>query len=150
MKTMRILVINGPNLNRLGTREPGVYGSATLSDIENMLIKEAERLDMAVEFVQSDEEGVIATKINTSSGVSDGIILNPGAYTHTSIAIRDAIQSVDVPCTEVHISNTAAREGFRHKSLTAGVCLGQIMGFGPDGYLLALHALHKHLLAGKE
>lgn len=149
MKTTRILVINGPNLNRLGTREPEVYGATTLADIENMIAGEAERLGVAVEFVQCDEEGGIATKINTSSAVADGIILNPGAYTHTSIAIRDAIQSVDIPCIEVHVSNTAAREGFRHKSLTAGACLGQIMGFGPDGYLLALHALHKRLLAEK-
>lgn len=141
MKKIKILVINGPNLNRLGAREPGVYGMTTLADLENMITEEARRLDIEVEFVQLDDEGAIASKINRSSGLFDGIILNPGAYTHTSIAVRDAIQSVDVPCVEVHISNTAAREEFRHTSLTAGACAGQIMGFGPKGYILALIAL---------
>lgn len=141
MKKIKILVINGPNLNRLGAREPGVYGMTTLADLENMITEEARRLDIEVEFVQLDDEGAIASKINRSSGLFDGIILNPGAYTHTSIAVRDAIQSVDVPCVEVHISNTAAREEFRHTSLTAGACAGQIMGFGSKGYILALIAL---------
>ncbi|NLB55524.1 MAG: type II 3-dehydroquinate dehydratase [Lentisphaerae bacterium] len=140
----KILVINGPNLGRLGVREPGVYGKSTLSDLEELIRKEASGLGLGVEFFQSDVEGELGTKINTATGKADGIILNPAAYTHTSIALRDAIQSVSVPRVEVHISNTSARDGFRHTSFTAAACIGQIIGFGFDSYLLALQAFARY------
>jgi 3-dehydroquinate dehydratase-2 len=142
---MKILVINGPNLNLLGQREPDVYGSETLADIESKTRQAAAALDVELDAFQSNEEGVLVTTIGQASGVYDGIIINPAAYTHTSIALHDAIKASGVPCVEVHLSNTHARESFRHTSLTAPVCIGQIMGFGGKGYLLALEGLVEKL-----
>ena len=138
-----ILVINGPNLNMLGTREPEVYGAETLEDIENALIEEAKelRLDVELEFFQSNHEGAIIDRIHTAMGDSDGIILNPGAYTHYSYAILDAVKAVALPTVEVHMSNIHAREAFRRESVIAPACVGQIAGFGGYGYVLALLAL---------
>jgi len=138
---LKILLLNGPNLGRLGKREPAVYGRATLADVERSVRGRAKACGAKVDSFQSDVEGVLVSKIGGSEGVYDGIIFNPGAYTHTSIALRDALQSVRVPCVEVHLSNTAAREGFRHVSHTAAASLGQIMGFGVLGYELALIAV---------
>jgi len=137
---MRILIINGPNLNMLGKREPGIYGSDTLEKINQEIASHAEANNISVEFVQSNTEGVIVDYIQGSHGESgfDGIILNAGAFTHYSYAIRDAISSVDTPVVEVHLSNIHAREEFRHKSVLAGVCIGQISGFGKYSYTLAL------------
>lgn len=140
-KRKRILVLHGPNLGRLGAREPDIYGRFTLKDINRMLEQKANELGVELETVQSDSEGELAALVNSAEGRYDGIIINPAAYTHSSIALRDALQSVTLPCVEVHLSNTAAREKFRHTSLTAGACSGQIMGFGPASYILALLAL---------
>jgi 3-dehydroquinate dehydratase-2 len=134
----KILVINGPNINMLGIREPGVYGDITLAQIEEKLGSLAEELQTEIEFFQSNHEGDIVNKIQQSLGKIGGIIINPAAFTHTSVAIRDALSAVGVPAVEVHISNIYAREEFRHKSFTAGVCIGQIAGFGIDGYIFAL------------
>lgn len=142
---MRILVLNGPNLNLLGVREPGIYGSITLGDMMKRLQDHGRSKGVEVEWWQSNDEGDLVTRIGKSRGEYAGIILNPAAYTHTSVAIRDALQAVTVPCVEVHLSNIQAREGFRHTSLTAAACVGQIAGFGPTGYLLALDALLDHL-----
>jgi len=146
---MKIIVINGPNLNLLGQREPDVYGVETLADIENLLLQAAGKLDVAVDTFQSNEEGVLVTEIGNAMGTYDGIIINPAAYTHTSVALRDAIKACGVPTVEVHISNTHSREEFRHKSLTAPVCVGQIMGFGGKGYVLALIGLVEKLRSNK-
>jgi 3-dehydroquinate dehydratase-2 len=145
MVTMKILVVNGPNLNLLGTREPDVYGGETLADIGKAVSDAAASMGVELDTCQSNEEGVLVTEIGESAGVYDGLIINPAAYTHTSVALRDAIKACGVPCVEVHLSNTHAREEFRHKSLTAPVCVGQIMGFGGAGYVLALQGLVKKL-----
>ena len=137
----KCLVINGPNLNMLGVREPGIYGSSTLSDLETMMREKATELGVSLEFFQSNHEGAIIDKIHASMGNFDGIILNPGAYTHYSYAIADALGSVDVPCIEVHISNIHKREEFRRISVTAPSCQGQISGLGFYGYICALEAL---------
>jgi len=142
---MNILVLNGPNLNLLGTREPGVYGSMTLADMMESLKRHGAAKDVGVEWLQSNEEGHLVTAIGKSPGVYDGLILNPAAYTHTSVAIRDALQAVCVPCVEAHLSNIHAREGFRHMSMTAAACIGQISGFGPMSYTLALDAVVDYL-----
>jgi len=142
---LRILLLNGPNLGRLGKREPAVYGTTTLADVKRAVSRRAEAYGAKVDAFQSDIEGVLVSKIGASDGKYDGIIFNPGAYTHTSIALRDALQSVCVPCVEVHLSNTAAREDFRFISHTAAACLGQIMGFGILGYELALIALVNYI-----
>lgn len=147
---LKVLLLNGPNLGRLGKREPAIYGTATLADLERAVAKRAQTLGVKVDAFQSDVEGMLVSKIGASAGVYDGIIFNPGAYTHTSIALRDALQSVRVPCIEVHLSNTAAREEFRRVSLTAPACLGQIMGLGLLGYELALAALVDYLAAGNK
>ncbi|MBO7672652.1 type II 3-dehydroquinate dehydratase [bacterium] len=139
---MKFLVINGVNLNLLGSREPDVYGSGTLKDLEDMLRKYSADSNFEVEFWQSNIEGEIVEKIQSAQGVFDGIVLNAGAYTHTSVAIRDAISAISVPCVEVHISNIYKREDFRHESLIAPVCIGQITGFGFNGYKYALDALY--------
>lgn len=136
------LVLNGPNLNLLGTREPAVYGHTTLADIEAMCRATAAELGVAVSFLQSNHEGVLIDAIHTARGTQDGIVLNAGAFTHTSVAIRDAISAAEVPTVEVHLSNVHAREAFRHRSMIAPVVLGQIAGFGPESYRLALRALH--------
>jgi len=142
---MRILVLNGPNLNLLGQREPHIYGAGTLEDIIALLEKKASELDIEIETFQSNEEGELVSRIGDCVGTYDGIIINPAAYTHTSVALRDAIEACGLPCVEVHISNTHARESFRHISLTAPACLGQIMGFGAAGYVLALDGLAAHI-----
>ncbi|MEI6563389.1 MAG: type II 3-dehydroquinate dehydratase [bacterium] len=142
---MKILVLNGPNLGLLGTREPGIYGATTLEDMMKRLIERGRELNVIVDWFQSNIEGELVSRIGASRGTYDGIIMNPAAYTHTSVAIRDALSAVSVPCVEVHLSNIQAREPFRHTSMTAAVCLGQISGFGPLGYLLALEALVEHL-----
>ncbi len=139
MKTIRI--INGPNLNMLGVREPEVYGSLTLDEINTRVASEAEVLRIQVEFMQFSGEGEIIDAIHSAQGAVDGIILNAGAYTHYSYAIRDAIASVSVPVVEVHLSNIHARDEFRHTSVIAPACAGQISGFGVASYLLALRAL---------
>ena len=137
----KILVINGINLNMLGIREPGIYGSSTLEDLEKMISEKATELGASVDFFQSNFEGAVAEKIHSALGVYDGIIMNPGAWTHYSYGVRDALGSVKLPCIEVHISNIHKREEFRHTSVTAPECIGQICGLGFKGYLLALEAL---------
>ena len=142
---MKILCINGPNINLLGTREPEKYGTATLYDIEKQLIKDASKLRIVVDFFQSNIEGEIVNAIQEALGKYDGIIINPAAYTHTSIAIRDAILAVQIPTVEIHLSNIHSREDFRKVSYTAPVCIGQISGFGKFGYTMALNAVHNYL-----
>ena len=137
----KILIINGPNLNMLGIREPGVYGTQTLDRLCDDIRKKAEELKVCVDFYQSNIEGEIINKIHSAMGDFDGIVINPGAYTHYSYAIRDALASVDVPSIEVHISNVHKREEFRHKSVTAAACIGQICGLGTNGYMYALEEL---------
>ena len=139
----KILVINGPNLNLLGTREPEIYGRLTLNDIGTQLKNKAEQLKVEIECFQSNCEGEIVDKIGSAKNKFDAIIINPAAYTHTSVAIRDAISAVDIATIEVHISNIYSREEFRHKSFIAPVCVGQISGLGIDGYLLALEYFSK-------
>lgn len=139
----KILIINGPNLNLLGIREPDVYGNFSLIDIENNLKKLADELKIEIYCFQSNNEGEIVDKIGMAKEKFDGIIINPAAYTHTSIAIRDAISAINLPVIEVHISNIYAREEFRHNSFVAPVCVGQISGMGIDGYLFALKKLCK-------
>ncbi|WP_371224210.1 type II 3-dehydroquinate dehydratase [Roseovarius sp. 2305UL8-3] len=142
-----ILILNGPNLNLLGQRQPDVYGSTTLDDIEEMSQASAKSLGVALAFQQHNSEGVLVDQVHAAHGVHDGIILNAGAYTHTSIALMDAISSVELPVIELHLSNIHAREEFRHTSYIAKVALGVICGFGAQGYLLALQAMVEHLKA---
>ena len=137
----KILIINGPNLNMLGVREPGVYGTETLETLYSKIKNKADELNAQVEFYQSNIEGEIINEIHSAMGVFDGIVINPGAFTHYSYAIRDALSSINVPAIEVHISNVHKREEFRHKSVTAPVCTGQICGLGTNGYLYALEEL---------
>jgi len=139
----KILIINGPNLNLLGTREPEIYGKTTLKDIETQLKNRAEKLNVEIECFQSNHEGEIVDKIHSAKNNFDAIIINPAAYTHTSVAIRDAFASVEIPAIEVHISNVYSREEFRHNSLIAPVVVGQIAGLGIQGYLLALEYFSK-------
>ncbi|HHU15883.1 MAG: type II 3-dehydroquinate dehydratase [Kiritimatiellae bacterium] len=145
---MRILLINGPNLKLLGTREPSIYGHETLEQIVARVKAAAAAKGVTLDAVQSDVEGELVSAIGKARGVYDGILINPAAYTHTSVAVRDAIAASGLPTVEVHLSNTHKREGFRHISLTAPVCAGQVMGFGGAGYLLALdgllHVLNAH------
>jgi 3-dehydroquinate dehydratase-2 len=139
---MKILVANGPNLRLLGTRKPEVYGRETLGGIERRLQKVASELGVGLEFIQSDIEGEIVSAVGSAPANGfDGIVINPAAYTHTSVAIRDALEAAGLPAVEVHISNIYKREEFRHKSLTAPVCTGVICGLGTDGYEWALRAL---------
>ncbi len=137
---MKILIINGPNLNLLGKREPDVYGSITLDEINGRISALAGDLGVEVSFFQSNHEGELVQKIQDAMGVYQAIVINPGAYTHTSVALRDAISSTGIPTVETHISNIYKREEFRKHSYVSGVAVGQISGFGPDSYLLALRA----------
>lgn len=140
-----ILVLNGPNLNLLGTRQPEVYGHTTLEMIEELCVSHGQSLGMQVVHLQSNHEGALIDAIHAARGVQDGIVLNAGAYTHTSVALMDAISSAQVPVVEVHLSNIHAREAFRHTSYIAPVAIGQICGFGAQSYVLALNALAAHL-----
>jgi 3-dehydroquinate dehydratase-2 len=140
-----ILVLHGPNLNLLGQREPGIYGSLTLAEINRLLTEEASKLPAELLIVQSNHEGVLVDKIHEALGQHQGILINAGAYTHTSVALRDAIAAVKLPTVEVHLSNIYRREEFRHHSYIAPVVIGQISGFGAHSYLLGLQALVHHL-----
>ncbi|MCR4941212.1 MAG: type II 3-dehydroquinate dehydratase [Campylobacter sp.] len=137
-KKFKIMVIQGPNINMLGIREPAIYGTMRMEDIHKQMQLVAEQADVDIEFYQSNLEGELVDKIQECLGEVDGIIINPAAFTHTSIAIRDALAAVALPCIEVHISNYHRREEFRQKSLIAAVTSGQIVGFGPIGYHLAM------------
>ncbi len=140
---MNILILNGPNLNRLGKREPEIYGKETLKDLEEQVTTYGKKRNITVETRQSNLEGTLIDWIHEADESFDGIIINPGAFTHYSYAIRDAIASITKPVIEVHISNVHAREEFRQVSVTAAVCLGQISGFGFEGYVMAIDYFHR-------
>lgn len=143
--TRSILILNGPNLNLLGTRQPEVYGPTTLADIEALCHAKAQELGVEIAFVQSNHEGELVDLLHGARGVHAGIILNAGAYTHTSVALMDAISSIMVPVIELHLSNIHAREEFRQKSYIAPVAVGQICGFGAAGYPLAMDAILSYI-----
>jgi 3-dehydroquinate dehydratase-2 len=138
---MKILILHGPNLNLLGTREPEVYGSLSLDDINNKLINLGEELSVEVTCLQSNHEGELIDALQDAQTWAKGVVFNPGAYTHTSIALRDAISAIEIPVIEVHLSNVYAREEFRHTSMISAVCTGKIAGFGWRSYVLGLNAL---------
>jgi 3-dehydroquinate dehydratase-2 len=142
---IRIRILHGPNLNLLGEREPAVYGPSTLDEIDALITSHAKTTGLEVTIDQFNSEGSIVDAVHDARKSFDAIIINPGAYTHYSIAIRDAIAAVKLPTIEVHLSNVYAREEFRHVSVTAPVCIGQIAGFGADGYILALDAVKRRL-----
>lgn len=142
---MKILLINGANLNMLGVREPEKYGSTTLKDIETSVINRGKELGAEVEAWQSNHEGEIVDKIQAAKGNYDGILINAGGYTHTSVVIRDAISAVQIPTVEIHMTNIHAREEFRHTSLLSGVCVAQVVGFKEQSYILALEGLVNYL-----
>jgi len=145
-----VFVLNGPNLNMLGLREPAVYGSATLKDIEASCRAHAAQLGLAVDFRQSNVEGELVSWIHEAREKASGIAINAGAYTHTSIALHDALKAADLPAVELHLSNVHKRETFRHTSFIAPAVNGVICGFGPDSYLLAISALHNIITANKK
>ena len=142
---MRILVLHGPNLNLLGTREPGLYGQDTLAEIDAELRQQAERLGAQLDCFQSNHEGALVERIHQAAASVEGILINAGAYTHTSIALRDALLGVGLPFVELHLSNVHARERFRHRSFLADKAVGVICGFGPISYYLALEGMVAHL-----
>lgn len=144
---MKLLFLNGPNLNMLGTREPDKYGLQTLAEIEKMIKNEAKNIE--IKFFQTNIEGELVTEIQNAKGVYDGIVINPAAYTHTSIAIRDALLAVEIPAVEIHLSNIHKREEFRKVSMTAAACIGQITGFGANSYKLGLYAIVDYLNSKK-
>ena len=141
--SLKVLIIHGPNLNMLGKREPDIYGKTTLDEINSTLEELGKRLGIAVETFQSNHEGAIVDKIQQDAVIQNGLIINPAAFTHTSIAIRDALLLLDIPVIEIHLSNIYTREPFRHKSLICDVVTAQITGFGVQGYNMALEALAK-------
>jgi len=143
--SLSILVLHGPNLNLLGKREPGIYGTVTLESIDQMLAQEAQSLQVQVSSFQSNHEGAILDEIHSAPASYNGILINAGAYTHTSVALRDALTAVNLPTVEVHLSNIYRREEFRHHSYIAPVAIGQISGFGSDSYRLGLWALIRYL-----
>ncbi|MCV3213072.1 type II 3-dehydroquinate dehydratase [Plectonema radiosum NIES-515] len=145
LEYLSVLVLHGPNLNLLGQREPGIYGSLTLAEINRLLEEEGKKLQAKVSPLQSNHEGVLVDAIHQALGQHEGILINAGAYTHTSVALRDAIAAVNLPTVEVHLSNIYRREEFRHNSYIAPVAIGQISGFGVQSYLLGLQALVHHL-----
>jgi 3-dehydroquinate dehydratase-2 len=145
---MKILIIHGPNLNLLGKREPAIYGSMTLDEINDRLVGLGRELDAKVSFFQSNHEGELVQAIQDAMGTIDALVINPGAYTHTSIALRDAIASTGIPAVEVHLSNIYRREEFRQHSYVSAVAIGQISGFGPESYLLGLRAAVQALRSG--
>ncbi len=136
-----VLVLNGPNLNLLGTREPGIYGRITLAGLEECLEKEAVDLGVSLEFFQSNHEGALIDRLHQAGGKVTGALLNPGGFSHTSVALRDAVAAVDYPVIEIHLTNTQAREPFRQRDLISPVCRGAILGLGIEGYSLGLRAL---------
>lgn len=142
---MKILLINGANLNMLGTREPEKYGSMTLADIENSVIKRGKELGAEIDVFQDNHEGNIVDKIQSARGKYDGILINAGGYTHTSVVIRDALAAIQIPAVEIHMTNIHAREEFRHTSLISGVCIAQIVGFKELSYILELEGLVNYL-----
>ena len=141
----RVLVLNGPNLNLLGTREPDVYGKTTLDDIANELSQLGKSLGATIECRQSNLEGELIDWLHEARDAFDGVVINPGGLTHTSVSLRDGIAAAGLPAVEVHISNTQAREAFRHQSVTAAVCIGSVIGFGKNSYTLGLRALIEYL-----
>ena len=143
----RVLVLSGPNLNLLGTREPDVYGATTLDDIELALKDLAKDQGATIECRQSNQEGQLIDWLHEARGSFDGVVINPGGLTHTSVSLRDGIAAAGLPTVEVHISNTQARESFRHRSVTAAVCIGSVIGFGKNSYALGLRALIDYLNA---
>lgn len=145
LQPLSILALHGPNLNLLGQREPGIYGSLTLAEINRLLEQEGFKIQAKVFSVQSNHEGILVDSIHGALGQYQGILINAGAYTHTSVALRDAIAAVNLPTVEVHLSNIYRREDFRHHSYIAPVAIGQISGFGVQSYLLGLQALVNHL-----
>ncbi|MGH7997936.1 MAG: type II 3-dehydroquinate dehydratase [Brasilonema sp.] len=145
VKPITVLVLHGPNLNLLGQREPGIYGSLTLAEINRLLEEEGKKLQANVFHLQSNHEGALVDAIHEALGQHQGILINAGAYTHTSVALRDALAAVNLPTVEVHLSNIYRREDFRHRSYIAPVAIGQISGFGAQSYLLGLQALVHHI-----
>jgi len=147
---MKILILHGPNLNLLGKREPDVYGSLTLDEINNLLSESGKSLGVEVTCQQSNHEGALIDALHEAINWADGVVFNPGGYTHTSVSIRDAVAAIGIPVVEVHMSNVYAREEFRHKSLISAVCLGKVVGFGWQSYALGLRALVDSLQANME
>jgi len=142
---MKILVLHGPNLNLLGTREPDVYGSLTLDEINTRLVELGESLEAEVICQQSNHEGALIDALHEARTWAEGVVFNPGGYTHTSVALRDAVAAIGIPVVEVHLSNVYAREGFRHTSLLSAVCVGKVTGFGWRSYLLGLRAIIEYI-----
>ena len=145
---MKILVLHGPNLNLLGTREPAIYGKLTLAEINSAILALAFELGVEATIFQSNAEGALIDQIHSAIGSYDGILINPAAYTHTSVAIRDALSATGLPTVEVHLSNIHSREEFRSKSFIAPIAVGQLSGFGLDSYLLGLRAIFNHIKKG--
>ena len=138
---MKVLILHGPNLNLTGTREPEIYGSITLDEINNRLVEQGQELEVELIFQQSNHEGALIDALHNACQWADGVVFNPGGYSHTSVALRDAVAAIDIPVVEVHMSNVYAREDFRHQSFISSVCKGKIVGFGWKSYLLGLKAI---------